>query len=717
MQKITRIALKIFLIAGLLFSLGILAVYLLVDPNDYKETINTQLGKHSPRPIEIQGDIRLQFFPNIGIAIDSIQVGNTENLQFPPLATIDTIQVSLEVIPLLQKQVKVSGILLDGLQLNLSTDVAGLSNFSDLLASSDKQQVDQTSSSPLVLPEINIANLGFRNTNIFVNNEATESYLAVKDFNLDIENFSLANPFTFIASLKVALNKREDEDYQIKLEAETSIDLQQQIYSLKDFLITADSDQLDARLSIRSQVNANLTSGTVTAQSIEVSFSDIKINGDFKAEKITTLPTWQAHFELKEFSPRDLLKQFGIQAPKNPQALKSLHAKWSVVADDRSIRLDPFTLSMDKTKIDATLSIPTLAKSAITYQIKLDSINLDTYIDSSEEETMSSSSAEAPVENMDTNLFRLPRTQGNIAIDDLVMMGTKVTQFSTRIKTNQHGIEIKPIQAKLMEGSSHGDISIDARGDSPQLAVALTFNDIQIEQLQKALLDDASIEGKGNLKLAINIDLGKGDNMISTLNGKIETQLNDGAIMGVNLSKLIRQAASLVGKPIAEDPTKDDSNRTDFSEMNLSCNINQGIAQIETMDMRSPLLRVDGNGSINLINSTLDMGIKPVLVSSLKGQGGKSLNDLTGIPIPIRLTGDIANPKTRIDSKALLKVLQKKAVKDKGNELLQGLLGGNKKDDEKDDKASKKSSDKDAGNDLLKGLLDGLSKPDDDSDQ
>ena len=95
---------------------------------------------------------------------------------------------------------------------------------------------------------------------------------------------------------------------------------------------------------------------------------------------------------------------------------------------------------------------------------------------------------------------------------------------------------------------------------------------------------------------------------------------------------------------------------------------------------------------------------KPTLVATTKGQGGKDVDQLTGIGIPIKITGTFANPKFGMDLAALGTALAKSNLLDKVGgdkaEAVKGLLGdGNKVDALKGLLGKKKAGDTTAPSD------------------
>ena len=92
--------------------------------------------------------------------------------------------------------------------------------------------------------------------------------------------------------------------------------------------------------------------------------------------------------------------------------------------------------------------------------------------------------------------------------------------------------------------------------------------------------------------------------------------------------------------------------------------------------------------------------LQPVLLGD---QVDKSLGQLSGTPIPIRLTGNLYEPDIKVDVVAALAGSQKELINQKANELVDQYLGGK-------DSADGDSEEDGTGqsNDQVKSLLGGL---------
>ena len=113
--------------------------------------------------------------------------------------------------------------------------------------------------------------------------------------------------------------------------------------------------------------------------------------------------------------------------------------------------------------------------------------------------------------------------------------------------------------------------------------------------------------------------------------------------------------------------------QTDFSELSGSAKITNGVINNQDLLAKSPFLRVNGAGTVNLPKETLNYTVETRIVSTAKGQGGEDLKDLEGLNIPVKLTGSYLAPKYSVDWGKVLVSSQKAKVEEKVEEKKQEL--------------------------------------------
>ena len=81
--------------------------------------------------------------------------------------------------------------------------------------------------------------------------------------------------------------------------------------------------------------------------------------------------------------------------------------------------------------------------------------------------------------------------------------------------------------------------------------------------------------------------------------------------------------------------------KTDFSELNATFQIADGVARNNDLDVKSPFLRIGGSGTIDVGKGRIDYVARAAVTETSKGQGGAELAALKGVPVPVRLSGPL----------------------------------------------------------------------------
>jgi AsmA protein len=220
---------------------------------------------------------------------------------------------------------------------------------------------------------------------------------------------------------------------------------------------------------------------------------------------------------------------------------------------------------------------------------------------------------------------------------------------------------------------------VDARGKRLRTTVNEKLKGVQAGPLLKDLQGRDRITGTANVNIAMQTLGATPEEVKKSLKGTATFAFTDGAINGVNIPRMIREANARI-KGIKLPPEKVEQ-KTDFSELRGSLQVEKGIARNDDFIAMTPLLRINGKGTANLPAETVDYRVKATVVRTLKGQGGEELRDLVGIPIPIHVTGTFAEPNYALDTQALAEAVAKSKVDDVieekvGDDAVKGLLKG-----------------------------------------
>lgn len=229
-------------------------------------------------------------------------------------------------------------------------------------------------------------------------------------------------------------------------------------------------------------------------------------------------------------------------------------------------------------------------------------------------------------------------------------------------------LRVNQLKGKAWGGQLDATAFADARAS--RVAVKGSAAGVDVNALVKDVAAKDWLEGTGR----VNFDLdsaGRSVNELkSRLKGSASLQLRDGAVKGINLAKSFRQAKAVLGgrQDIAQKSNQ--TEKTDFSELSASFQIADGVARNRDLDMKSPFLRLGGEGAIDIGKGRIDYLARATVASTTKGQDGADLAALKGLTVPVRLTGPFESLDWKIEWSSVAAAAVTKQLEDKLGEKL-----------------------------------------------
>lgn len=346
------------------------------------------------------------------------------------------------------------------------------------------------------------------------------------------------------------------------------------------------------------------------------------------------------------------------------------------------IALDKQQLSVDITQLTAA-NISAVGKLGVNYGSQIPQINADFQIGDLDLDALLPTT-----ESVDTTQ-QVPAAKDQVAAEPdlsalkgldatlkLTVKSIKVANLSTQnwlmdVSIKNGIIDLTKLNADLYQGKLLLNAQVDARQAVASYQFDNNVTGVQIRPLLKDAADVDLLAGTANFNVK-----GKGKSLIPLqlkqnllANGHFD--INDGALYGVNIPLMIRSAqAKLKGDLSSQNK---EEHKTDFSSLTGSFALDNGVANNPDLAMSSPLLRLAGKGSANLLTEALDYRLTASLVNSLKGQGGDK-EALAGIDIPLAITGTFQKPEYALDTKALLNNQLKEETEKAKEKLKDSLL-------------------------------------------
>lgn len=274
--------------------------------------------------------------------------------------------------------------------------------------------------------------------------------------------------------------------------------------------------------------------------------------------------------------------------------------------------------------------------------------------------------ADAPVD-----LAGLRALDADIALraGSLVFRQYRVADARVEAKLDNGMLKVPVLQAKAWGGSLDANALADARAS--RIAVKAVATGVNVNALLKDVAAKDILEGTGRVSLDVDTTGRTVGELRSKLRGDAALNLRDGAVKGVNLAKALRQAkAALTLKQDAVEQARQ-TEKTDFSELNATFQIAEGVARNNDLDVKSPFLRLGGDGAIDIGRGRIDYTARATVTGTAAGQGGADLAALKGLTVPVKLSG----PFEAIDWKVQWSAVAAGALQNKVEDKLKQKIG------------------------------------------
>lgn len=262
--------------------------------------------------------------------------------------------------------------------------------------------------------------------------------------------------------------------------------------------------------------------------------------------------------------------------------------------------------------------------------------------------------------------------------------GMDFTQVSSQMSNKNGLLTIADLSGKMGEGHISLPGTLDVRKAVARSAFQPRLDNIEIGTILKAFNYPISLTGR--LTMAGDFSGSKIDAEAFRHHwqGQAHLEMQNTRMEGLNFQQLVQQAversSNVKVKENVDNATRLDSFVTDLT-------LNEGQVTLDAMQGESPVLTLEGNGTLDLIKETADTRFKIRVLEGWLGEG-KLIDFLKTTPIPLNVYGNwqALNYSLQVDQ------LLRKHLQDEAKRRLSGWAEKNK--DSQNGKDVKKLLDK-----------------------
>lgn len=708
----------------------------LFDPNDYKEEIRQIARDKAHIELTLNGDIGWSLFPWLGLELHEASVA-TLTAPTQPFADLQMLGLSVRVLPLLRREVQMSDVRVEGLNLRLNRDKQGHGNWEDI----GKNLPDETAGAPAPAPvepvaetkpekppqpiRLDIDSLTINNARVEYTDEQTGKQLSAESIQLSAgaihEGASIPLKLTaFLGSNQPLM--------RVKTELNGNLRIQRALkrYQFEDMRLSGEAtgEPLQGKtvsFSTQGQLLVDLAANVAEWTNLKLAANQLRALGELKANDLDKTPQISGALSVAQFDLAKFLESVGHPLPAMaPGSLSKVELVSRLKGTPTSVALENLNLKLDASTFTGRIAVDDFAKQSLRVQLKGDTFNADNYLPAKSEAAKGATAArqaevqsseagamaaggntplpEAPTRVAWSNDKLLPLTRlrsldvnADLAFGELTLSQLPIQNAVLKASGIDGQLKLDTLSGGLYNGTFQANGTLDVRQDTPVLALQSHIKQVPVERILQAQGKNPPV--KGQLTLDSNLT-GRGNSqkaLIDSLNGTTSIVINNGVLLNANIEQQLCTGIALLNrKALSATPGGKD---TPFQELRGNLTFRNGVASNPDLKVRIPGLTLNGNGDVDLRVLGMDYRVGIIVEGDKRDVPDPACQvgaNFQGIEVPLRCRGplELGAKACRLDKDGLGQV----ALKAAGNRL-------NEKLEEKLDKVNPKLKD------ALKGLF------------
>lgn len=707
--------LGLLLLGLLLIVIGLgFALTHLFDPNDYKDEIQQLARDKANLELQLRGDIGWSLFPWLGLELTDATLASAETPD-KPFADLRLLGLSVRVLPLLRREVQMSDIRVDGLNLTLQRDDQGRGNWEGIgkpakaeASTTTAQPAAPAADSGVSEPQQDSQPLKLDIDSLTVSNSRVDYQDAKSGKQFSAEGIELSTGairegadipvklLAFLGSNQPVLRAKTELQGLLRFEPELKR------YQLQDLKLAgeASGEPLNGKtLTFASQGQLLLDQSAQVAEwtGIKLSANQLRALGELKLRDLDKTAQLEGSLSLAQFNLREFLDGIGVALPamRDNGTLSRFEMSARLAGTPSSLSFNDLALKLDDSSFAGSLAVSDFAQQALRLQLKGDKLDLDRYLPPQDKDASAGQARQnevkqavaaagksgttplpnAPTQQAWSSAPALPLEQlrkldlqATLGLGQLTLSKLPIEDARLALTAKGGLLELKELRGDLHGGEFAMQSQLDARPSIPLLTASQQLKRIPVEKLIEARGEKAPLRGQLDLSADLRTQGNSQKAWIDGLNGKANFSLSDGVLVDANLEQQLCQGiATLNRKSLSGEPRGKD---TPFEELHGNLTFTNGVASNPDLKARIPGLTVNGDGDVDLRVLGMDYRVGIVIEGDKTAMPDPAcqVNErYVGIEWPLLCRGplELGAKACRLDKAGMTKVAAKLA----GNRL------------------------------------------------
>ena len=745
-----------------------------LDLNSYRSQIQAKLQQALGRPVDFK-DISASFLPP-SVKVNNVSIGEDPRFGPGPFATIQQLDVSVKLLPLLSKDVEIQSLTLERPQIQVVRNKQGEWNYASLGKTQTPSQPGQPQANPQTPPaqqpgqpapskgesQFSLSHLTINNGKVGYLDQQANTHGVYDNIDATLNDFAPGKTFDLNAAVRVG--GKSDQRIEVngnagpipegnnaalmpfdgnitltnvpiaELQAVAQSSALQGVNGIASGKLAAKNekgviatngtlklDQANVRgvnigypITLDLKANDDTNSGTVQIENgtLKLGTTPVSITGSMNTK--ATPSQVNMNLAASNVSIAEVVRlasSFGVGlAPGTTaagQLTANIHADGAVDRPalngnltgtnlqltsgqmSEPVKIPSLQVAMTPTTIHTNQFTPSAGDASVNMQLTLNNYTSDTpniqfdisgnklnlnylqrLISSPPPQQQQQKRAEgwslipranaaptAPASN--DSILQRATGNGNINVGTLTYDNLVLTNVQSKVTINRGVITASPLTANLYTGTETGSVTIDTRTNPSTISMNTKLQHVDANGLLSSVSSAKNmLYGLLASNANARFQAASAEDITRTLNGTLSINLTNGKFTKLDI---MNQLAS-VGKFLNANATAN-KGFTDIQSVTGTFNVVNGVAQ--TNDLKAVLsgATLASQGTINMVNNTVNMKANAVLSKEMSGSvGGNGVGGMMQtalankngeLVIPVLIRGSLDSPHVAPDMQSV----------------------------------------------------------------
>jgi AsmA protein len=350
--------------------------------------------------------------------------------------------------------------------------------------------------------------------------------------------------------------------------------------------------------------------------------------------------------------------------------------------------------ALTEVSLDTDFSINPLGYSRYSHELLIDGQVFDIQVEADQTTGKMSTSIDSdrfrlndylPNEAAQTNAFILTplalpfifwqgQSEINISVNEIVMRGYGVSNFYTQAFGAEDVLQITTLNADVFDGQLNASAIVDLSGESPQISLRPTIDNLDLGKALAILGDTNDFEGQLTLEADVTASGQNMEDVQQSISGNGKLVISDPIYKSLNIEEMVCNAAALFDGTASETNTY--LPETKLDNIISSFRFNSGNLNIDRTDTAVGNIKINAQGKINMLEQSYGINVNMLVNGSKTSPNGCKVNRrFQNQIIPFQCIGNF-NPNKPMasscvpDKNKIKQIMRNSVIQEIGNKVL-----------------------------------------------